>query len=271
MKSAILLLCLGGCIASPGAVAASSARDILFVQPSMSAGGYEAVVLATSSAGDAPATRLSLGVYLQGFAVGRVMASPPVADDSDGCIEAARVQLAGDTTGIGDAGAILSSVDINPKQRHTMRDVSTGERDALLDALTGIGRDEIAVLKRGLDDDANAARGIRILTDAGRDETAILAFTLMHSRGEEITSVLALMERDANGAWTPALVDLRRGCSDCDGVPTRYSLKAFGDFDGDGAAEFLLQGDEYESWSYHLLRSGEKGWKRENIGGGGGC
>ncbi|MGY0611581.1 MULTISPECIES: hypothetical protein [unclassified Luteimonas] len=268
---AALLATACGAAKAPASLHEQQIPAAMFVVPSQVEGEYSYAWISRARDNEEVVPKGRLRAYVDGQPIGDIEVAGHIPNDNTaGCTEPPRLTLTGDLAGIGEHGAVLANIDVNANSRLLPRTVSdqvlTALRQALADS-PGAGAQSRHRLARMM----AHGEGVHVFADDTGREIALLASSSTDTSGELLSSLLAVVGREREAPWQTRLLDFQTACADCDSMPTHYTFRAAGDFNGDGTPEFLLEGIAYEQWNYVLVEQASGRWTIRSIGGGGGC
>jgi len=300
IRSALLMAMLAGAGAAAAdaldtsgetALRAPAAGTVLWIGADGEQAGEHPFVVVRGADGEDPAAPAWLGrefrVQAGGAAQGRVRPLRRIAAADLGCSAPDRLAFApGDEPlALGEHGAWLADFDLNPERRLQRRAATPDEREELLAELAAMAapgrverprrlREALAQWRRG--GDAAGLRELWLVADAREPlrRWALLALDAEFDAGagdaRERIGAVALFARDpGDRGWRRQAWISTASCADCEGMEPRHRALDFADIDRDGAPDFLFVVEQYESWSYQLLRSGGEGAAWQSLAGGG--
>lgn len=293
MDGMLKTLLLGSLLAAvPALATAAPARTVLLLSgypadPGEAAPGNDYVTIwndgPVRDEGQAPAALVGkpLQHFVDGRAIGGVHIKRLLSDDNSMCGDAKHLQLAEASQRAG--AQLLSTVDLNPGRRYARRTADGDEQRQILQLaqsdsrlLHDVPRATLAPAIAAFARDSHDVDGSRldIITDGNDPQRRLALLVLAHSEQAKVdgedssvsTHALALFAFDG-GQWRPRMGSAGHGCDDCDDAPVGYALLDWGDIDGDGLPDLVLQSTGYETYSYYLLLS-RNGWALDETPGG---
>lgn len=229
---------------------------------------------------DAP--QALLGQPLRHMVDGRVAGTVHIArlesDDNSMCGNAKHLRLR-EASQV-EGAQLLSTHDLNPDQRYARR-AATGEEQqqilrlartdpALLQALPRAALDKALA---AFASDAAGTSALHVIADRTQPQHRLALLLVAHGEppasaddSHLMTYALALFDSDGQH-WRRRAATASHGCEDCDAAPSNYALLDWGDIDGDGLPDLLLQSTGYETYAYHLMLSSRQ-WALQDTPGG---
>ncbi len=216
--------------------------------------------------------------FIDGRATGTVHITALESDDNSMCGNARHLRLA--EPALVEGAQLLSSGDLNPAGRFARRAARGEEQRQILHLaqtdtalLHALPRATLAQALSAFSTDAQDRSALHVITDAGNPQHRLALLLVSHGEPPAsddgsylMTQALALFESDGE-QWQRRAATASHGCEDCDNAPNGYTLLDWGDIDGDGLPDLLLQSTGYETYGYHLMLSSRQ-WALLDIPGG---